>query len=233
MSEPRLPEPRRVMLAGATGLVGSEVMRLTAEQPWLRLVALTRREAPMPPGARMEMMIANPARWDEAVATIAPTAVICALGTTISTAGSEEAFRAVDFDLVLAVATAAKATGVETFVLVSSAGANAHAKTFYLQVKGEIETAITKLRFRRLDLLRPGLLRGSRPQGFRPLEALGRLASPLTDLALHGDNRRWRSIPAETVARAAVQCAREKVQGRFQHDNDSLLRFAKKLPVPE
>ena len=224
-----MSEAKRVLLAGATGLVGSRVMETAIGQPWLRLVALSRREAPMPRGARMEMLVADPAGWPEAVVGIAPEAVICALGTTIREAGSEEAFRAVDHDLVLALATAAKEAGAESFVLVSSAGADAHAKAFYLRVKGEVEAAVTKLRFRRLDVLRPGLLRGSRAKGGRPLETMGKLASPLTDLLLHGDNRRYRSIDARVVAAAAAQCTREKVQGRFLHDNDSIHRFARRL----
>ena len=224
-----MSEPRRVLLAGATGLVGSRVMELTVEHPWLRLIALSRREAPMPRGARMEMLVADPAGWPEAVVAIAPDAVICALGTTIGKAGSEEAFRAVDFDLVLSLATAAKAAAVANFALVSSAGADAHGKAFYLRVKGEIEAAVTKLRLRRLDILRPGLLRGSRRNDGRPLEMLGKLASPLTDLMLHGDNRRYRSIDARVVAAAAAQCAREKAQGRWIHDNDAIQRAARRF----
>ena len=218
-----------MLLAGATGLVGSRVMELTVEHPWLRLIALSRREAPMPRGARMEMLVADPAGWPEAVVAIAPDAVICALGTTIGKAGSEEAFRAVDFDLVLSLATAAKAAAVANFALVSSAGADAHGKAFYLRVKGEIEAAVTKLRLRRLDILRPGLLRGSRRNDGRPLEMLGKLASPLTDLMLHGDNRRYRSIDARVVAAAAAQCAREKAQGRWIHDNDAIQRAARRF----
>ena len=218
-----------MLLAGATGLVGSRVMELAVEHPWLRLIALSRREAPMPRGARMEMLVADPPGWPEAVAAIAPDAVICALGTTIGKAGSEEAFRAVDFDLVLSLATAAKAAAVANFALVSSAGADAHGKAFYLRVKGEIEAAVTKLRLRRLDILRPGLLRGSRRNDGRPLEMLGKLASPLTDLMLHGDNRRYRSIDARVVADAAAQCAREKAQGRWIHDNDAIQRAARRF----
>jgi uncharacterized protein YbjT (DUF2867 family) len=220
---------RRVLLAGATGLIGSRVMQLAIDHPWLRLIALSRREAPMPRGARMEMLVADPAGWPQAVTAIAPEAVICALGTTIRKAGSEEAFREVDYDLVLSLAKAAREANVANFVLVSSAGADAHGKAFYFRVKGEIEAAVTKLRFRRLDILRPGLLRGSRPNGARPLEILGRMVSPLTDLMLHGDNRRYRSIDARIVAEAAVQCAREKPQGRWQHDNDSIRRYARRL----
>ena len=224
-----MSDQRRVLLAGATGLVGTRTMELAVGHPWLRLLALSRREAPMPRGARMEMLVADPAGWPEAVATLAPDAVICALGTTMRKAGAEEAFRAVDHDLVLSLARAAKEAAVANFVLVSSAGADAHSKTFYLRVKGEIEAAVTKLRLHRLDILRPGLLRGRRGADRRAGERLAILASPLTDLMLHGANRRFRSIDARTVAAAAAQCAREKAQGRWLHDNDSIRRYARRL----
>jgi uncharacterized protein YbjT (DUF2867 family) len=224
-----MSEPRRVLLAGATGLIGTCAMQAAGELPALHLVALTRREAPIPRGTRMEMMVAEPDRWPEAVATIAPDAVICALGTTRRRAGSEEAFRAVDHDLVLELATAAREAGVGNFVLVSSAGADALGKAFYLRVKGQAEAAVTKLRFRRLDILRPGLLRGRRSNDRRPLERLAILASPVLDLLLHGDKRRFRSIDARTVAEAALQLAREKAAGRFVHDNAAIVRAARRL----
>ena len=224
-----MSEPRRVLLAGATGLVGTCAMQAVRAHPALRLVALSRREAPIPRGSRMEMVVADPAGWPEAVAAIAPEAVICALGTTRRRAGSEDAFRAVDHDLVLRVARAAKAAGASHFVLVSSVGANSMGKGFYLRVKGEVEAALTALRFRRLDILRPGLLRGPRANDRRPLERLALLASPLADLLLHGDKRRYRSIDARTVAAAALQLTREKAAGRFVHENESIVRAARRL----
>lgn len=224
-----MSEPRRVLLAGATGLVGTCAMQAVRAHPSLRLVALARREAPIPRGSRMEMVVADPAGWPEAVAAIAPEAVICSLGTTRRRAGSEEAFRAVDHDLVLRLASAAKAAGASHFVLVSSVGANSMGKGFYLRVKGEVETALAGLRFRRLDILRPGLLRGPRAHDRRPLERLALLASPLADLLLHGDKRRYRSIDARTVASAALQLTREKAAGRFVHENKSIVRAARRL----
>jgi uncharacterized protein YbjT (DUF2867 family) len=217
-------------LAGATGLVGRCAMRQSMRFPWLQVVALSRREAPMPLGGRMEMLVAPPADWPEAVEATAPETAICALGTTWQQAGrSEQAFRAVDFDLVLTLARSAKQAGAENFVLVSSVGANLLSKTFYLRVKGEIEAAVAKLKFRRLDILRPGLLRGPRSGQLRPLERMGIVASPLTDLLLHGPRRGFRSIAAETVAEAALQAAREKAAGRFVHDNDGIRRLARRL----
>lgn len=225
-----MSEVRRVLLAGATGLVGNAVMQRAVGDRSVQLVALTRRETPMPPGARMEMMVADPAGWPDAVAAIAPDAVICALGTTWRQAGrSEEEFRAVDYDLVLSLARAAKQAGAASFVMVSSAGANPHAKAFYLHVKGEAEAAVGKLGLRRVDILRPGLLRGARIGDTRPLERIGILASPLTDLLLQGERRGFRSIEAVKVAEAALQAVHEKAAGRFAHDNEGILRLARRL----
>lgn len=216
-----------MLLAGATGLVGRRVMEAAMNEPSLRLVALSRREAPMPPGAKMEMLVADPASWSEAVAAIAPDAAICALGTTGRKAGrSEDAFRAVDHDLVLSLARASKNAGAGSFVLISSAGADLAAKAFYLRLKAETEAAAARLGFKRLDILRPGLLRGQRQRDRRLLERLGILVSPIGDHLLRGARRPFRSIDARMVASAALQCAREKAQGRFVHDNDALRRLA-------
>ena len=222
-------EPRPILLAGATGLVGTRAMQAVGRHRWLRLVALTRREAPIPRGVRMEMMVADPSGWPEAVAAIAPEALICALGTTRRKAGSEAAFRAVDQDLVLALGSSAREAGVSNFVLVSSAGADLLSQTFYLRVKGEVEAELAGLRFRRLDILRPGLLRGPRTQDRRALERLAILASPLSDRLLRGERRRYRSIDARVVAAAALQLAGEKAPGRFVHENDAILRAARRL----
>jgi len=218
------------MLAGATGLVGQRVMEAAVGRPSLRLIALSRREAPMPAGARMEMLVADTGHWGDAVATIAPDAVICALGTTWRKAGADEAaFRAVDQDLVLGLAHAAREAGAKTFVLVSSTGADPAAKTLYLRVKAEVEAQITRIGFSRLDILRPGLLRGPREGDRRVLERLGIVLSPLTDALLQGSRRGFRSIDARTVAAAALQCAMEKARGRFVHDNDGMLRLSRRL----
>ena len=225
-----MSEVRRVLLVGATGLVGTRIMQACVGRSDLRLIALTRREAPMPQGARMEMLVADPAEWEQSLATVAPDAVICALGTTWRRAGRDEAaFRAVDQELVLRVARAAKATGVSNFVLVSSVGADMASRTLYLRVKSEVETALRKLRFHRLDILRPGLLRGPRSGDRRPAERLAIILSPLLNLVLHGERRRLRAIDAGIVARAALEGAKEKARGTFVHEHDGILRLERRL----
>lgn len=220
----------RILLAGATGLVGTRVMEEAVGRRDLRLVALSRREAKMPPGAKMEMMVSEPPRWDEAVALIEPDAAICALGTTWKKAGRDErAFRAVDEELVLRVARAALTSGGRHFVFVSSVGANPNGKTFYLRVKGEVETRLRKLGFYRLDILRPGLLRGPRTGDRRVFERAGIVLSPLANLFLHGERRQYRAIDAQLVARAALRCTQERARGVFQHDYDGIRRLARRL----
>ena len=221
-----MSEVRRVLVVGATGLIGRKVIARGREVPGISLLALARREMELPRGARMELMIAPPANWGDAIAAIAPDCVICALGTTQAQAG-REGLREVDCELVLAVARAAKETGAQHFVHVSSVGADVHAKSHYLQVKGEAEQGLRKLNFRRLDILRPGLLRGRRSGDSRPLEMVGQLAAPLADLFLHGTRRKYRSVLARDVAAAALQAARTPAQGVFVHDFDAICRLAK------
>ena len=221
----------RIVLIGATGLIGGKVMEACVGREDVRLSAIARREAQLPKGIRMELFVAEPGKWGEVVEAIKPRAMICALGTTWKKSGEDEAaFRAVDQDLVLSVAEAAKAQGVERFVHVSSVGAAIASKNFYLKVKGEVERDLTKLRFDRLDILRPGLLRGKRENDRRPGERIGIAAAPFVNLMLHGGFRQYRAIRAETVADAALALARRAARGRFIHDNDAIMRTAKTLP---
>ena len=227
-----MSEPLRIALVGASGLVGSQIVRLCVGREDVRLSAIARTELPLPPGARMEVFVADPDKWGEVIEALRPTAVICAIGTTWKKAGKDEAaFRTVDQELVIAVARAAKAHGVERFVSVSSVGADPHSKTFYLKVKGETDRDLAKVGIGRLDVLRPGLLRGSRDE-LRPGEKLAMLASPLINPFLGGQWRAYRAIPAETVARAALYLAMRPARGRFVHDHDAILRAARSLPMP-
>jgi uncharacterized protein YbjT (DUF2867 family) len=220
----------RIALVGATGLIGRRVIEAASASDALRLVGLARREAPLPAGARMEMFVAEPAKWGEVMQAVRPQALICALGTTWKKAGQDAAaFRAVDHDLVLASAEAALQAGVKNLVVVSAAGADRHAKNRYMRTKGEVEAALAEMRFKRLDILRPGLLRGDRPDDWRLAERLALIAAPLTDLLLMGSWRQFGSIDARDVAGAALRLATRAAPGRFTHDNDAMRRAAREL----
>jgi uncharacterized protein YbjT (DUF2867 family) len=229
MSDPRQGAgPVRVALVGATGLIGRKVITVASLGDEARIIGIARREAPLPPGARMEMFVAEPAKWAEVLEAVRPRALICALGTTWKKAGRDEAaFRGVDHDLVLATAQAAKAAGVPNMVLVSAAGADARSKALYMRVKGETEDALSKLGFKRLDILHPGLLRGERTDDLRFAERAAIIAAPLIDPLLSGSWERFRSIDAALVAEAALGLALRRAGGRFTHDNEAMRRAAR------
>lgn len=228
MSEPRSIGPVRIALVGATGLVGRRVIELASAGDDVRIVGIARREVPLPPGARMEMFVAEPAKWGEVLDAVRPRALICALGTTWKKAGRDEAaFRAVDYDLVLATADMAKRAGVPNMVVVSAAGADAHSKSLYMRVKGETEEALSRVGFKRLDVLNPGLLRGTRTDDLRFAERAAIIAAPLIDPLLSGSWQRFRSIDAGLVAEAALGLALRRAGGRFTHDNEAMRRAAR------
>ncbi len=228
MSEHRSIAPARIALVGATGLIGRRVIEIASAGDEARIIGIARREAPLPPGARMEMFVAEPDKWGEVLEAVRPRALVCALGTTWKKAGGNEAaFRAVDHDLVLATAHAAKAAGVPNMVLISAAGADARSKALYMRVKGETEAAVSKVGFKRLDILHPGLLRGERSGDLRLAERAAIIAAPLIDPLLNAKWARFRSIDAGLVAEAALGFALRRAGGRFTHDNEAMRRAAR------
>lgn len=219
-----MSEVVRICLVGSTGLTGTTLIEQATGRADIRMVAIARHEVQLPPGARMEVLLTQPPGWPEAIATSNARVLVCALGTTWRKSGRDEAaFRAVDHDLVLNCARAAKDAGIGHMIVVSSVGADATSKRRYLRVKGEMEQGLSTMGFKRLDILRPGLIRGHRAER-RTGERLGKVLSPLADLLLHGSYRKYRSIPVERLAAAILALAKEKAGGRFVHEHDALLR---------
>lgn len=217
-------QQKRLCLVGATGLTGGSLIDQAVSRSDVRIVGIARREVKLPEGARMEMLLAEPDGWADAIAAANAQVLVCALGTTWRLAGKDEAaFRAVDHDLVLSCAKAAREAGIDHAIVVSSVGADTGSRHRYLRVKGEMEQALSRLSFRRLDILRPGLLRGSRSE-YRPGEQLAKLASPVIDLLLHGERRRYRSMRIDVLSQAIFALAQEKAGGRFIHEYDALRR---------
>jgi uncharacterized protein YbjT (DUF2867 family) len=197
---------RDTLIAGATGLVGREIVRQWAGPGTLHL--LVRRDMPAPPKTRVHVV-------DFAALPPLPKAgqAFCALGTTIKAAGSQAAFRAVDRDAVVAFATAAKAAGVRRFALVSALGADPRSSNFYSRTKGEAEAALEALGFEVLVIARPSLLAGDR-------ESLGQPARPAERLTLAATRpfaalipTAWRPIEAAVVARAMARALAEARPG--------------------
>ncbi len=192
---------RTVILAGATGLVGQEILKGLLADPSVTAVhSLGRRK----PGTQHSKLMAH--LVDFAALPPLPPAdeVYLALGTTIKVAGSQAAFRALDYDANLNVARAALAAGVKKVGLVSAMGADAHSRVFYSRVKGELEDALAKLPFGGLVIARPSLLVGDREilgQPKRPGEVMGAAIAKVLGFLIPAN---LKPIQASAVAQALL-----------------------------
>ena len=195
------PQGRIVALAGATGLVGGALLRGLLDEASVTAVHAVGRR---PPGLAHPRLVAHVVDFSALPALPPLDEVYLALGTTIRAAGSQAAFRAVDFDASLAVARAARAAGARRAGLVSAMGADARSRIFYSRVKGELEEAVAALGFEGLVIARPSLLLGDRAglgQAVRPLEALGTVAGRLLGGLVP---RHHRPVAAASVAAALL-----------------------------
>jgi len=229
--------PVDVLFAGATGMVGAQALPLLlrrAEAEGFRVFAVGRRT----PDVAHDQLVAVEcdtsgdavgARVCEALERHGahPGSFVCALGTTISQAGSREAFARVDHDLVVALARAARVRGATQAVVVSSVGADASASNFYLSVKGDMEASVLGLGFMRCDFLHPGLLLGRRSGPARPVEWLGQHLFPLLRPLLRGGLQRYRAIDANHVANAMAALVGRQAHGVFVHNNGAIEEIAR------
>lgn len=212
------------VVAGATGLVGRACLDyLCTSNRYRKIVALARR----PIDRRvttLEVRQVDFSRLDE-IDDLGPVDVaFCALGTTIATAGSQEAFRRVDHDYALAFARFAYRGGARRFVLVSSVGADASSSNFYLRVKGEVEDALRGMPFEAVAILQPGLLLGDRAES-RPGEAVARAVAPFFNPLLVGPLAKYRSVRADSVAAAMVAAAESDRAGAYVLDVSEIERL--------
>lgn len=201
---------RGVLLAGGTGLIGRELTQLLlAGTPRPALHLLVRR---VPQGADARAAW-QPVDFAALPALPAASEAYCCLGTTLKQAGSQAAFRAVDFDAVLAFARAAKAAGVMRFAVVSALGARARSAGFYNRVKGEMEAAVGSLGFASVVIARPSLLAGDRAALGQPVRAAERMALRLTGPFAALIPKGLRPIQAQTVARGMIAALRQATAG--------------------
>ena len=216
----RMPStPRTALLAGATGLVGRSLLpMLLACKQYRSVHVLLRRSAPdIRASAKLEVHQVDFARLPEAFPNVDD--VFIALGTTIKVAGSEAAFRQVDFDFVVNTARAARAGGATRLAVVSALGADARSRVFYNRVKGEMEQALKAQDWPQLTIVRPSLLLGER---LEPRLA-EQLAGPLSRL-IPG---KYHGIEVCELARAMWRLALEEQDGVRVVESDELRKLGK------
>ena len=204
MSKP-LPPKRTAVLAGSTGLIGRALLTLLCDsEHYSHVDVLVRRSvAGTAPHAKAKFRTVDFARLPTTFPAVDD--VYIALGTTIKVAGSQEAFRQVDFDFVVNTARAARAAGATRLAVVSALGADANSRVFYNRVKGEMQAAVATLGFDVVTLAQPSLLAGDRASLGQPVRSVEVWATRLLAPVMWMVPKGVRPIQAHDVAQAMIE----------------------------
>jgi uncharacterized protein YbjT (DUF2867 family) len=192
---------RNALIAGATGLLGSELVSLLIENNYYTSIHLITRRPYHLKHRKIADHIIDFNKLDEFSLNAQVHDVFICLGTTIKKAGSQANFLKVDLEFVDGVAKWAKQHNAEKLAFISSVGANAESNNFYLSVKGKAENALKNIDFKNLILIRPSLLLGKRNES-RIVEKIGKNIFTLLNPLFIGKLKRYKAIQAKLVAKA-------------------------------
>ncbi len=218
---------RSCVLLGGSGLVGSHLLQLLLADPSYREVRVfTRRPLGLAPASKLREIAVDfddPATFRDHVAV---DDVFCCLGTTLKKAGSQAAFRKVDFEAPVAIARASRQAGATRYLIVTAVGADPRSSIFYNRVKGETEAALREIAFPRgLVIFRPSMLLGERAES-RPAERFGAVLMKATRPLFAGGLARYRAIDASDVARAMHAAAARDGSSTTVYEGKELFALA-------
>jgi uncharacterized protein YbjT (DUF2867 family) len=215
-------------VAGATGLVGRLLVGELCARPEVASVTALVRRAEARALPKLEERVVTFDRIDLELAGRTATHVFCCLGTTIAKAGSQAAFRLVDYEYPLALGRAALAARAKKFLVVTALGADPSSRIFYNRVKGELERDLAGLGLPELHVFRPSLILGDRDER-RVMERLGMsVAKPLGVLFV-GPLRKYRAIDGAAIARAMAHVAlrRDRADPVSVYESDEIAKLGR------
>jgi uncharacterized protein YbjT (DUF2867 family) len=217
---------KTAIVIGASGLVGTELVKKLLQDDSFTEVKLFLRK---PLELSHQKLIQHSIDFNSIAKyadLITGDVVFCCMGTTIKTAGSKENFIKVDYTYVVNFAHVAKQNGAEKFILVSSMGADKNSTNFYLKVKGDVESDITRLKFKNLIVVRPSMLLGDRKE-FRLGELIAKKIMMGLGFLFVGKLKKYKAIQASTVATAMITLSKNELQDVSVFENNRLLEIGR------
>jgi uncharacterized protein YbjT (DUF2867 family) len=221
-----MPENKKALILGATGLIGSHLLDLLLQDNSYSTVRIVVRNPIDRQHAKLEQVKVDFNYLQYYKDAFAVDDVFCCLGTTIKKAGSQDAFYKVDATYPYEAAKLAKAQGARQYLIVTAMGANKESGIFYNRVKGEVEEKIGGLQFSSYHIFRPSLLLGERSET-RIGEAIAQKLMPLFSFLLVGGLKKYKPIQGSTVARAMQNIARQQLAGKHIYPSDQLQEIGK------
>ena len=211
----------KAIIAGASGLIGSNLVNILLEAPqYAEVLVLVRKELPIQHKKLVQLVI-NFDELEKHAAAITGHAVFSCLGTTKNQTPDEKQYRKIDHDYPLQLAQIAKQTGVEQFHVVTAIGADKNSSTFYLKLKGQLEDGLQKLGLKTLHIYQPSMLMGERERKHL-LEQIATAVFKIIDPLLIGGLKKYRSIKGSTVAHAMFKKSLESATGTFIYTSDKI-----------
>lgn len=215
------PMQKTALLAGASGLIGSQLLPLLLEsERYSKVIVVGRRALPLV-HPKLTQVVTDLDKLQDVRLQLIADDVFCCLGTTLQQAGSKEAFYKVDFLYVVTLAALAAGNFASQFMVISSMGADADSRIYYSRVKGEMEAAVRQLSFRAIHIFRPSLLLGERAQP-RLGERLGAAVLGALTPLLRGPLLKYRPVSGAVVAAAMLRAAEDDGGGMRVHLSDEL-----------
>ncbi len=206
------------LIAGATGLTGSALLELLLKDPhYSQVIALTRKPLNRTE-SKLKNLVVNFDQLREVASDLKADDVFCCLGTTIKQAGSQAAFRKVDFDYPLLLAQVTREQGAQQFLIITALGSDKSSSIFYNRVKGEVEEAISKVGFPNYHIFQPSMLLGERTDD-RAGESTGKWVMSVLDFLIP---KKYKAIEGIRVARGMLQVAKQNVPGSIIHSSAEL-----------
>jgi len=211
----------KAIIAGASGLIGSKLLDILLRQPeYTEVLVLVRKELELQ-HPKLTQVNVNFDRLSDYSDLITGRAIFCCLGSTRKKTPDLKLYRKIDHDYPLALAEIATANGVQQYHLVSALGADAASANFYTKMKGETEEDIKNIGLTSLHICRPSLLTGGRKE-YRFAEKIFIVAMKLINPLLMGKLKKYRSIPAETIALAMFKQSTKNEKGIFIYPSDKI-----------
>jgi uncharacterized protein YbjT (DUF2867 family) len=211
----------KAVLAGASGLIGSALLDILLTQPgYDEILIIVRQEMPLK-HPKLKQLVIDFDKLADYADQIKGRAIFCCLGTTKKKTPDLTIYRKIDHDYPVQLAQIGLKNSIEQFHLVSSLGANAKSSQFYLKTKGETEADVIKSGLTCIHIYQPSLLTGDRKEkrfGEKLLFGFARVIDPL----LVGRLKKYKSIPAVTVAMAMFKQSLLNNKGVFTHPSDKI-----------
>lgn len=218
---------KTALMIGSTGLIGSQLLELLLEsKEYEKVITFVKRDSGIQ-NHKLKQHIIDFDKPETYQNLVIGDDFFCTIGTTIKKAGSQEAFKKVDFEYPKQFATIASQNKVNQFIIVSSLGANATSSNFYLKTKGEIQNFLKDCNFESVSVFQPSLLLGNRTE-FRLGEKIGTFFMKLISFLLIGNLEKYKPIESKTVAKSLFKIAQQNKKGFHVIESDSIQEIANK-----